>query len=511
MSLTKIRGNTQIMDLSIGNAQIATNAGIELSKIQDGLLLVKADGSVNFTAPQVGVSPVLPSHLTTKEYVDSVATGLDVKVSVRAVSTSDIILSGAQTVDGVSLVAGDRVLVMGQTDSTLNGIYVVSAGAWARSDDADNSPAGEVTSGMFTFVEEGTTYAGAGFILTTANPIVLGTTGLQFAQFSSAGVVVGGAGLVKTGNVLDVVSANGGIVVNANDIALTLADGTLEITGSGLKLASLAEGKVLIGNASGVATAQDLSGAITIDAAGVTALGAGVVLNSNIAVGTIGLDKLVTGTAGQMIVLNGAGVPSYVTVSGDVSVSTAGVFTIVDDAVVTSKIADAAVTTVKINDLAVTTAKINDLAVTTGKLADLAVTTAKIDDLAVTTGKLADAAVTLGKLVALDPAKLVIGTASGNAQVAISGDVTISEAGVATVNAATVVKVADIVTREVPTALSATEVQLANTPKPGTEHVFVNGLLMDVGAGNDYTISGSTITFAFSLNAGDKVRVSYYK
>jgi len=501
MSLTKIRGNTQIMDLSIGNAQIATNAGIELSKIQDGLLLVKADGSVNFTAPQAGVSPVLPSHLTTKEYVDSVATGLDVKVSVRAVSTSDITLSGAQTVDGVSLVAGDRVLVMGQTDSTLNGIYVVSAGAWSRADDADNSPTGEVTSGMFTFVEEGTTYAGAGFVLTTANPIVLGTTGLQFAQFSSAGVVVGGAGLVKTGNTLDVVSANGGIVVNANNIALTLADGTLEITGSGLKLASLAEGKVLIGNASGVATAQDLSGAITIDAAGVTTLGTGVVLNSNIAVGTIGLDKLVTGTAGQMIVLNGAGVPSYVTVSGDVSVSTAGVFTIVDDAVVTSKIADAAVTT----------AKINDLAVPTGKLADLAVTTAKIDDLAVTTGKLADAAVTLGKLVALDPAKLVIGTASGNAQVAISGDVTISEAGVATVNAATVVKVADIVTREVPTALSATEVQLAYTPKPGTEHVFVNGLLMDVGAGNDYTISGSTITFAFSLNAGDKVRVSYYK
>lgn len=461
MSLTKIRGNTQIMDLSIGNAQIATNAGIELSKIQDGLLLVKADGSVNFTAPQVGVLPVLPSHLTTKEYVDSVATGLDVKVSVRAVSTSDITLSGAQTVDGVSLVAGDRVLVMGQTDSTLNGIYVVSAGAWSRADDADNSPTGEVTSGMFTFVEEGTTYAGAGFVLTTANPIVLGTTGLQFAQFSSAGVVVGGAGLVKTGNVLDVVSANGGIVVNANDIALTLADGTLEITGSGLKLASLAEGKVLIGNASGVATAQTLSGAITIDAAGVTTLGSGVITNSTIATGTIGLDKLVSGTAGQIIVLNGSGVPTYVTASGDLTVSTAGAFTIGTDAVTTSKIADANVT--------------------------------------------------LAKLVTLDQAKFVIGTTTGNAQVAFSGDVAVDQAGVATVNAATVVKVADVVTREVPSSLSATQVQLANTPKVGTEHVFVNGLLMDEGSGNDYTISGDTITFAFSLNAGDKVRVSYVK
>jgi hypothetical protein len=464
MALTKIRGSSQIMDQSILDAQIAANADIALSKLHDGLLLIKSDGSVNFTAPQVGVTPTLGTHLTTKDYVDSVATGLDVKLSVRAISTSDITLSGTQSVDGVALVAGDRILVAGQTDATQNGIYVVAAGAWARSADADNTPSGEVTSGMFTFVEEGTTYAGTGWVLTTANPITLGTTALVFAQFSRAGVIVGGAGLVLTGNTLDVVSANGGIVVNANDIALTLADSTLEITSSGLKLASLAEGKILIGNASGVATAQTVSGDISLDAAGVATISAGAVTNSKIAIGTIGLDKLVSGTAGQIIVVNGSGVPAYVTASGDVTIDSTGSVQLVAGSVGTTD--------------------------------------------------LAGAAVTLAKLETLDQAKFIVGTTTGNAQVAMSGDATMDQAGVVTVDSSIVVKVADVVTRETPSgAINGTNAvfTLANTPKVGTEHVYLNGILQDEGSGNDYTISGGTITFSFNLSTGDKLRVSYFK
>lgn len=464
MALTKIRGNSQIMDLSIGNAQIATNAGIELSKIEDGAKLIKADGTVSFTSPISGVTPTLGSHLTTKEYVDSVATGLDVKLSVRAISTSNIALTGSQTVDGVELVAGDRVLVVGQTTASENGIYVVGAGAWSRSSDADNTPAGEVTSGMFTFVEEGTTYTGAGFVLTTANPIVLGTTGLQFAQFSSAGVVVGGAGLVKTGNTLDVVSSNGGIVVNANDIALTLADSTLAITSSGLKLASLDEGKILIGDATNTAAAQFLSGDVTMTAAGLVTIANDAITNVKIADSTISLTKLASGTSGQIIVAGGSGVPTYTTLSGDATISNTGVLTISNDAVDTAQIVDEAVA--------------------------------------------------LDKLVTLDNAKFIVGTSTGNAQVAITGDVTVDSTGAAAVNSATVVRVADIITRETPSgAVDGVNVTfaLANTPKVGTEHVYVNGLLMDAGAGNDYTISGGTITMLFALNTGDKIRVSYFK
>lgn len=461
MALTKIRGNTQIMDLTIGNAQIANSAGIELQKIQDGLLLVKSDGSVGFTAPQAGVTPTLPSHLTTKEYVDSVATGLDVKLSVRAISTSDITLSGTQTVDGVSLVAGDRILVVGQTNAAENGIYVVSAGAWARSSDADNTPAGEVTGGMFTFIEEGTTFAGTGWVLTTENPIVLGTTNLVFAQFSQAGVIQAGAGLTKSGNTIDVVSANGGIVVNANDIALTLDGSTLAITSNGLKLADLADGKILIGNGSNVATAQTVSGDVTMTNAGVFTIANGAVTNSKIATGTIDLSKLASGASGQIIVADGSGVPTYVTMAGDATVAVGGAITISNDAVSTVKIADAAVT--------------------------------------------------LGKIQTLDTAKFIIGTASGNAQVAMSGDATMDSAGVVTIDADIVVKVADVVTREVPSTSDNISYTLANTPKIGTEHVYVNGLLMDAGAGNDYTISGGVITFTWTLQASDKVRVSYFK
>ena len=73
---------------------------------------------------------------------------------------------------------------------------------------------------------------------------------------------------------------------------------------------------------------------------------------------------------------------------------------------------------------------------------------------------------------------------------------------------------ANFVTRETPTgAVNGTNVTftLANTPVVGTEHVYINGLLMEPGAGNDYTISGPTITTLFTLQTGDKIRVSYIK
>jgi hypothetical protein len=158
----------------------------------------------------------------TKAYVDAVKTGLDVKDSCRAATTGNITLSAPQTIDGVSLIAGDRVLVKDQSTASGNGIYVVAAGAWSRSTDADNTPAGEVTGGMFTFVTEGTVNADSGWVLTTNDAIVLGTTSLAFAQFSGAGQITAGAGLTKTGNQLDVASTGGGsLTIGADSINLT--------------------------------------------------------------------------------------------------------------------------------------------------------------------------------------------------------------------------------------------------------------------------------------------------
>ena len=131
--------------------------------------------------------PTSSTDAATKNYVDSVAQGLDIKQSVRVATTTDITLSGTQTIDGVSVIATNRVLVKDQTDPVENGIYVVSAGAWSRSTDADD--ASDVSSGMFTFVREGTTFADVGFVLVTDDPITPGITALTFTQFS--GVPVG--------------------------------------------------------------------------------------------------------------------------------------------------------------------------------------------------------------------------------------------------------------------------------------------------------------------------------
>jgi hypothetical protein len=113
--------------------------------------------------------------------------GLDVKASVRALAQTNIsTVNPGATIDGVALAAGDRILLIGQTAASENGIYTWSGpiATLVRALDADAS--GEVTAGMFTFVEEGSVNADSGWVLTTNAPIVLGTTPLVFAKFSAA-------------------------------------------------------------------------------------------------------------------------------------------------------------------------------------------------------------------------------------------------------------------------------------------------------------------------------------
>lgn len=110
--------------------------------------------------------------------------GLNVKAAVRLATTGSITLSGEQTIDGVSAVAGNRVLVKNQGTGSQNGIYVVATGAWTRSTDFDGSPANEVRAGDFVFVTEGATQADTGWVLTTNGTITVGTTSLSFAQFA---------------------------------------------------------------------------------------------------------------------------------------------------------------------------------------------------------------------------------------------------------------------------------------------------------------------------------------
>jgi len=184
---------------------------------------VTINGALDMNAGTTGTitglaNPVNDSDAANKGYVDSVAQGLDVKASVRVATTTNITLSGTQTIDGVSLSVNDRVLVKDQSTAADNGVYVVASGSWTRS--ADMNVWAELP-GAFLFVEEGTTNDNSGWVCTVAQGGTLGSTAVTFEQFSGAGQITAGAGMTKTGNTLNVGTASSGrIVVNADNIDL---------------------------------------------------------------------------------------------------------------------------------------------------------------------------------------------------------------------------------------------------------------------------------------------------
>lgn len=201
------------------------------SKISDFDTQVRTSRLDQLAAPAAAVAmnsqkitgladPTSAQDAATKAYVDSVVQGLDPKSSVRAATTGNITLSGTQTIDGVSVIADDRVLVKNQTTTSENGIYVVSAGTWTRATDADTWS--ELVA-AFTFVEEGTVNADTGWVSTTNAGGTLGTTAIGFTQFSSAGAYTAGNGLVLTGNAFDIGGTADRISVGADsiDIAAT--------------------------------------------------------------------------------------------------------------------------------------------------------------------------------------------------------------------------------------------------------------------------------------------------
>jgi hypothetical protein len=208
-------------------------------------------------------APTASSDAATKGYVDSVAEGLKPKTAARVATTANITIATAlnsgDSIDGVTLADGDRVLVKDQSTASQNGIYIVGATP-ARSSDFDSlSPIDEIN-GALVAVQEGSTHAGKVFVQ-QGTVATLDTDPITFVFFNSSATLVGGDGITISGSNVSVDHDGQGLQFVATQLSLELDGSTLSKSASGLKLSDTAVSAGSYGSASQVGT-------FTVDAQG---------------------------------------------------------------------------------------------------------------------------------------------------------------------------------------------------------------------------------------------------
>ncbi len=263
-------------DITIDGQTMSTTAGnkdINLSPHGVGTVIVPTGYEDR--------SGFVDESLANKAYVDQVAQGLDAKPSVKVASTANIpatysngtagvgatltsTSNGAISIDGVSPIVNDRILIKDQTTATQNGIYIVStigdgSTAFVLTRATPEDQPAELSGGSFVFVEEGTIGGDNGYVFTHTGLPTFGTTTLDVSQFSGAGQVVAGDALSKSGNRLDVEVDNSSMEVNADQLrvkALGITNSMLAGSIDGAKIENFtfsdetsSLGSVQIGNA----------------------------------------------------------------------------------------------------------------------------------------------------------------------------------------------------------------------------------------------------------------------
>ena len=256
------------------------NSGLTNSSLTIGTTNIALGGTsltlAGLTSVTVTQDPVSALQLATKQYVDTVAQGLDAKASCVYGTTNNITLSGLGTQAGgdwaSSLTAGDRILVKNQSSSQFNGIYVAAAGTWSRSLDMDTWA--EVPS-SFVFIESGSTLADTGWVTTANAGGTIDVTPMPWVQFSGAGTYTAGTGLTLTGTQFSLTSpVTTSLGGTGSTSALTQYGVVYGSTTSAM--ATTAAGtstQVLHGNASGAPTFGAVS--LTADVSGTLPVGNG--------------------------------------------------------------------------------------------------------------------------------------------------------------------------------------------------------------------------------------------
>jgi hypothetical protein len=293
------RGNAaDIPTLLAGELGLAVDTGaLYSSKAGAGNIIVGGEGVLRDTA--AGITLVYDLHLhgaptedteaATKLYVDQMALGLDYKQSVRLATVTALTLAtgacNGQTIDGETVVTGDRILIKNQADPIENGIYVAKAsGAPDRA--TDMATAAELSTGAFCFVEVGTLHH-TGWVMSNEGSVTIGTDAVTFVQFNAGSAYTGSLGVELVGNDIRMdIKANTGLELSGNEVGIHIDSGhpNLSVGADGLKIAvASAQYKFLMSGASPFdyeeASVSDLAGAGLDCTNGVLAVGEGTLLD----------------------------------------------------------------------------------------------------------------------------------------------------------------------------------------------------------------------------------------
>lgn len=260
----------QIRAGQIADSHIASGANIAESKLAINGLTILKDGTRAFTGDQSMGNNKLTNVTNGSSSGDAVNKGqLDAAIalaispftpknSVRVTTTANITLSGAQTIDGVSVIAGDRVLVKNQSSALENGLYLCASGAWTRTVDMDSWA--EVP-GAIVSVQEGTTLADTIWISTANLGGTLETTAITWTNPFS------GIGLTTSNFVFDETPSG---TINGSNADFTVANtptsNTLRVYRNGMRVASgSGNGYTLSGTTISFTTAPITGDSIRVD------------------------------------------------------------------------------------------------------------------------------------------------------------------------------------------------------------------------------------------------------